>query len=87
MSGNTFGALFGESRGVAIGCVVVGRPPGWALCEADIQQALDRRKLGASRHVTQRRKPDTVEIRSGVFKGRTTGTPIALLIRHQDQRK
>jgi chorismate synthase len=91
MSGNTFGALFrvtsfGESHGAAIGCVVDGCPPGLALCEADIQQALDRRKPGSSRHVTQRREPDTVEILSGVFEGRTTGTPIALLIRNQDQR-
>ena len=91
MSGNTFGTLFtvtsfGESHGPAIGCVVDGCPPGLALCEADIQRALDRRKPGTSRHVTQRREPDTVEILSGVFEGRTTGTPIALLIRNQDQR-
>jgi chorismate synthase len=91
MSGNTFGTLFtvtsfGESHGPAIGCVVDGCPPGLALCEADIQAELDRRKPGTSRHVTQRREPDTVEILSGVFEGRTTGTPIALLIRNQDQR-
>lgn len=91
MSGNTFGKLFcvtsfGESHGAAIGCVVDGCPPGLALCEADIQAELDRRKPGTSRHVTQRREPDTVEILSGVFEGRTTGTPIALLIRNQDQR-
>ncbi|GHU12031.1 chorismate synthase [Betaproteobacteria bacterium] len=91
MSGNTFGALFtvtsfGESHGAAIGCVVDGCPPGLALSEADIQAELDRRKPGTSRHVTQRREPDTVEILSGVFEGRTTGTPIALLIRNQDQR-
>jgi chorismate synthase len=91
MSGNTFGALFavtsfGESHGPAIGCVVDGCPPGLALSEADIQGELDRRKPGTSRHVTQRREPDTVEILSGVFEGLTTGAPIALLIRNQDQR-
>ena len=91
VSGNTFGTLFtvtsfGESHGPAIGCVVDGCPPGLALCEADIQAELDRRKPGTSRHVTQRREPDSVEILSGVFEGKTTGTPIALLIRNQDQR-
>ncbi len=91
MSGNTLGTLFcvtsfGESHGPAIGCVVDGCPPGLALCEADIQVELDRRKPGTSRHVTQRRESDTVEILSGVFEGRTTGTPIALLIRNEDQR-
>jgi chorismate synthase len=91
MSGNTLGTLFcvtsfGESHGPAIGCVVDGCPPGLALTEADIQVELDRRKPGTSRHVTQRREPDTVEILSGVFEGRTTGTPIALLIRNEDQR-
>ncbi len=91
MSGNTFGTLFtvtsfGESHGPAIGCVVDGCPPGLAISEADIQAELDRRKPGTSRHVTQRREPDTVEILSGVFEGRTTGTPIGLLIRNQDQR-
>ncbi|HEX8989006.1 MAG TPA: chorismate synthase [Rhodocyclaceae bacterium] len=91
MSGNTFGQLFsvssfGESHGPAIGCVVDGCPPGLALSEADIQADLDRRKPGTSRHVTQRREPDRVEILSGVFEGRTTGTPIALLIRNEDQR-
>src|SRR5574343_236007 len=91
MSGNTFGTLFtvtsfGESHGPAIGCVVDGCPPGLALCEADIQAELDRRKPGTSRHVTQRREPDTVEILSGVFEGKTTGTPVGLLIRNQDQR-
>lgn len=91
MSGNTFGTLFtvtsfGESHGPAIGCVVDGCPPGLALSETDIQGELDRRKPGTSRHVTQRREPDTVEILSGVFEGKTTGTPIALLIRNQDQR-
>jgi chorismate synthase len=91
MSGNTFGHLFtvtsfGESHGPAIGCVVDGCPPGLMLCEADIQPELDRRRPGTSRHVTQRQEPDTVEILSGVFEGRTTGAPIALLIRNQDQR-
>ncbi|MER2554174.1 MAG: chorismate synthase [Thauera sp.] len=91
MSGNTLGTLFtvtsfGESHGPAIGCIVDGCPPGLAICEADIQAELDRRKPGTSRHVTQRREPDTVEILSGVFEGVTTGTPISLLIRNQDQR-
>ncbi|GAB4170535.1 MAG: chorismate synthase [Rhodocyclaceae bacterium] len=91
MSGNTLGRLFcvtsfGESHGSAIGCVVDGCPPGMQLCEADIQRDLDRRRPGTSRHVTQRREPDTVEILSGVFEGRTTGTPIGLLIRNVDQR-
>jgi chorismate synthase len=91
MSGNTIGKLFcvtsfGESHGPAIGCVVDGCPPGMPLSEADIQRDLDRRKPGTSRHVTQRRESDTVEILSGVFEGRTTGTPIALLIRNEDQR-
>lgn len=91
MSGNTFGTLFtvttfGESHGPAIGCVIDGCPPGMLLSEADIQPELDRRKPGTSRHVTQRQEPDTVEILSGVFEGKTTGTPIALLIRNQDQR-
>jgi len=91
MSGNTFGTLFtvttfGESHGPAIGCVIDGCPPGMALSEADIQPELDRRRPGTSRHVTQRQEPDTVEILSGVYQGKTTGTPIALLIRNQDQR-
>ncbi|WP_428718939.1 chorismate synthase [Undibacterium curvum] len=91
MSGNTFGTLFtvttfGESHGPAIGCVVDGCPPGLELSEVDIQLELDRRKPGTSRHVTQRQEPDTVEILSGVYQGKTTGTPIALLIRNQDQR-
>ena len=91
MSGNTLGTLFtvtsfGESHGPAIGCVVDGCPPGMELCEAEIQAQLDRRKPGTSRHVTQRREPDTVEILSGVFEGKTTGTPIGLLIRNEDQR-
>lgn len=91
MSGSTLGKLFcvtvfGESHGPAIGCVVDGCPPGMELAEADIQHDLDRRKPGTSRHVTQRQESDTAEILSGVFEGRTTGTPIALLIRNEDQR-
>ncbi len=91
MSGNTIGQLFavtnfGESHGPAIGCVIDGCPPGMALCEADIQADLDRRRPGTSRHVTQRNEPDAVEILSGVYQGVTTGTPIALLIRNTDQR-
>jgi len=91
MSGSALGKLFcvtsfGESHGPAIGCVVDGCPPGLALSEADIQAELDRRKPGTSRHVTQRREEDRVEILSGVFEGKTTGTPIALLIRNTDQR-
>jgi chorismate synthase len=91
MSGSTFGTLFrvtnfGESHGPAIGCVIDGCPPGLALSEADIQPDLDRRRPGTSRHVTQRNEPDAVEILSGVYEGQTTGTPICLLIRNQDQR-
>ena len=91
MSGNTLGKLFcvtsfGESHGPAIGCVVDGCPPGLGLDEADIQRDLDRRKPGQSRYVTQRREDDAVEILSGVFEGRTTGTPIGLLIRNVDAR-
>ena len=91
MSGNTFGTLFavtnfGESHGPAIGCVIDGCPPGMALSEADIQGDLDRRRPGTSRHVTQRREEDKVEILSGVYEGQTTGTPICLLIRNTDQR-
>jgi chorismate synthase len=91
MSHNRFGHLFcvttfGESHGPAIGCVVDGCPPGLELSEADIQHELDRRRPGTSRHVTQRREPDSVEILSGVFEGKTTGTPIGLLIRNVDQR-
>jgi chorismate synthase len=91
MSGSTLGTLFrvttfGESHGPAIGCVVDGCPPGMALSEADIQPELDRRRPGTSRHVTQRKEDDKVEIVSGVFEGTTTGTPIALLIRNTDQR-
>jgi chorismate synthase len=91
MSTSTFGRLFtvanfGESHGPAIGCVIDGCPPGMELSAADLQPDLDRRKPGTSRHVTQRREADLVEILSGVFEGKTTGTPIALLIRNQDQR-
>jgi chorismate synthase len=91
MSGNSIGlnftvTSFGESHGPAIGCVVDGCPPGLELSATDIQADLDRRKPGTSRHVTQRRESDSVEILSGVFEGRTTGTPIALLIRNEDQR-
>ena len=91
MSGNTLGKLFcvttfGESHGPAIGCVIDGCPPGLTLSEADIQPELDRRKPGTSRHVTQRKESDTVQILSGVYEGKTTGTPIALLIHNEDQR-
>ncbi|SLM48660.1 chorismate synthase [Nitrospira japonica] len=91
MAANTFGRLFtvtsfGESHGPAIGCVVDGCPPGLVLTTEDIQKDLDRRKPGTSRHVTQRQETDAVEILSGVFEGKTTGTPIALLIRNQDAR-
>ncbi|MCC2674329.1 MAG: aroC [Ramlibacter sp.] len=91
MSGNTFGKLFavtnfGESHGPAIGCVIDGCPPGMELSEADIQPDLDRRRPGTSRYVTQRQEEDKVEILSGVYEGKTTGTPICLLIRNTDQR-
>ena len=91
MSGNTFGNLFavtnfGESHGPAIGCVIDGCPPGMMLCAADIQPDLDRRRPGTSKFVTQRNEPDTVEILSGVYEGKTTGTPICLLIKNIDQR-
>ena len=91
MPGNTFGQIFtvttfGESHGKAIGCIVDGCPPNIELSELDIQPDLDKRKPGTSRHVTQRREADEVEILSGVFEGKTTGTPIALLIRNTDQR-
>ena len=91
MSGNTLGTLFavtnfGESHGPAIGCVIDGCPPGMALSEADIQPDLDRRRPGTSKFVTQRDEADQVEILSGVYQGKTTGTPICLLIRNTDQR-
>lgn len=91
MAGNTFGQLFtvttfGESHGAGLGCIIDGCPPNLPINEADIQTDLDRRKPGTSRYVTQRREADQVEILSGVFEGKTTGTPIALLIRNTDQR-
>jgi chorismate synthase len=91
VSGNTFGrnftvTTFGESHGVALGCIVDGCPPGMELSEADIQGDLDRRRPGRSRHTTQRKEADQVKILSGVFEGLTTGTPIGLLIENTDQR-
>ena len=91
MSGNTFGTLFkvttfGESHGLALGAIVDGCPPGIELCEADLQRDLDLRKPGTSKHTTQRREADEVKILSGVFEGKTTGTPIGLLIENTDQR-
>jgi chorismate synthase len=91
VSGNTFGLIFtvttfGESHGPAIGCIVDGCPPGMELSEADIQGDLDRRRPGRSRHTTQRNEPDQVKILSGVFEGKTTGTPIGLLVENKDQR-
>jgi chorismate synthase len=91
MSGNTFGKLFtvtsfGESHGPALGCIVDGCPPGLELSEPDIQPDLERRRTGTSRHTSQRKEPDQVRILSGVFEGRTTGTPIGLLIENEDQR-
>src|SRR3982751_2610831 len=91
MSGNSFGLLycvtsFGESHGPAYGGVVDGCPPGLELNEADLQKELDRRKPGSSRHVTQRRESDAVEILSGVHEGRTTGTAIGFLVRNEDAR-
>src|ERR1044072_6190324 len=89
--GNTFGHLFrittwGESHGGAVGVVLDGCPPRLRLSEADIQPDLDRRRPGQSRIVTQRQEPDTVEILSGVFEGRTMGTPIAMIVRNRDAR-
>lgn len=91
MSGNSIGKLFvvtsfGESHGTAIGCIVDGCPPGLELSEADLQDDLDRRKPGTSRHTTQRREDDAVQILSGIFDGKTTGTPICLQITNKDQR-
>jgi chorismate synthase len=91
MSGNTFGTLFkvttfGESHGLALGAIVDGCPPGIELCEADLQRDLDLRKPGTSKHTTQRREADEVKILSGVFEGKTTGTPIGLMIENTDQR-
>src|SRR2546428_7302638 len=91
MSGNSFGTLycvtsFGESHGPAYGGVVDGCPPGLALSADDLQKELDRRKPGSSRHVTQRRESDAVEILSGVYEGRTTGTAIGFIVRNEDSR-
>jgi len=91
MSGNSFGKLFtvttfGESHGLALGAIVDGCPPGLDISEADLQLDLDRRKPGTSRHTTQRREADEVQIMSGVFEGKTTGTPIGLIIQNTDQR-
>ncbi|MDF2529859.1 MAG: chorismate synthase [Gammaproteobacteria bacterium] len=91
MSGNSFGknftvSTFGESHGVALGCIVDGCPPGMKLSEADIQIELDRRKPGQSKFVSQRKEPDQLKILSGVFEGKTTGTPIALIIYNEDQK-
>ena len=91
MAGNSIGQLFkvtsfGESHGPALGCTVDGCPPGLPLTTADLQRDLDRRKPGQSRYTTQRREADEVEILSGVFEDKTTGTPIGLLIRNTDQR-
>jgi chorismate synthase len=91
VSGNSFGksfvvTTFGESHGLALGCIVDGCPPGMELCEADIQGDLDRRRPGRNKHTTQRNEPDQVRILSGVFEGKTTGTPIGLIIENTDQR-
>jgi chorismate synthase len=91
VAGNTFGRIFavtsfGESHGPALGCVVDGCPPGLDLTEADLQADVDRRRPGTSQYTSQRREPDTVRILSGVFEGKTTGTPIALLVENEDQR-
>ena len=91
MAGNTFGRVFtvtsfGESHGPALGCIVDGCPPGLHLTEADIQADVERRRSGTSQYTSQRKEPDTVRILSGVFEGRTTGTPIGLLVENQDQR-
>jgi len=91
VSGNSFGrnfvvTTFGESHGLALGCIVDGCPPGLELAEADIQVDLDRRRPGRNRHTTQRNEPDQVRILSGVFEGRTTGTPIGLIVENTDQR-
>ena len=91
MSGNTFGKLFtvttfGESHGPALGAIVDGCPPGLALTEDDLQQDVERRRSGTSHHTSQRKEPDRVQILSGVFEGRTTGSPIGLLVHNTDQR-
>ena len=91
MAGSTFGTLFkittwGESHGAGVGVVVDGCPAGLSLCEDDIQKFLNRRKPGQSRYTTPRKEDDAVEILSGVFEGKTTGTPISMLVRNQNQR-
>jgi len=91
VAGNTFGRVFtvtsfGESHGPALGCIVDGCPPGLPLSEADIQADVERRRTGTSQYTSQRKEPDAVRILSGVFEGRTTGTPIGLLVENQDQR-
>ena len=91
MAGNSIGqhfrvTTFGESHGIALGCIVDGCPPGLEISEADLQVDLDRRRPGTSRYTTQRREPDEVKILSGVFEGKTTGTSIGLLIENTDQR-
>ena len=91
MSGNSLGKLFtvtsfGESHGPALGCIVDGCPPGMLLCEADIQRYVDRRRSGTTRHTSQRHEADQVRILSGIFEGKTTGTPIGLLIENTDHR-
>ena len=91
MSGNSFGnsfvvTTFGESHGVALGCVIDGCPPGLELSEEDIQKELDKRKPGSSKYTTQRKEDDEVRILSGVYEGKTTGTPIGLLINNKDQK-
>ena len=91
MAGNTFGRIFtvtsfGESHGPALGCIVDGCPPGLGLTEADLQADVERRRSGTSQYTSQRKEPDTVRILSGVFEGKTTGTPIGLLVENQDQR-
>ena len=91
MSGNTYGksftlTTFGESHGIALGCVIDGCPPGLEISEEYIQVFLDQRKPGSSKYTTQRKEEDSIEILSGVFEGKTTGTPIGLLIRNKDQK-
>ena len=91
MSGNSFGTIFkvttfGESHGVAMGAIIDGCPPNIEISEKDIQKELDKRKPGQSAYVTQRKESDAVEILSGVFEGKTTGTPICLVVKNQDQR-
>ena len=91
MAGNTFGKIFtlttfGESHGTALGCILDGCPPGLEISESDIQKELDKRKPGSSKYTTQRKEEDKVEILSGVFEGKTTGTPIGMIIKNKDQK-